>query len=365
MSSAVHTVQMFRKLTFHEYSALFKVLCDLSRTKGSRFYKVKDGTYYCHLLKNKGLQLILRHSENEDGISYSALEIIMNPMRLLNENEYLQLTSLDQSKSIYSAFEGAFKPIKKKFESRKRNRNLIFRSHLLDSYSYKRIDFAYNFYSEQIDIYMDLIKRANIPEGFELFRVYNESGKRAEPTKHSFYLFKKSKSKSKPDHVKLNINCYHKGEQMKEKNLPCDDVRAMYTIRFEIQCHYNKVYRIIKSKNLSKQGFSQFLNEDISEDVLYYYFLKSIGKGNYYTLSKAIEVIQSKRMKLTTKKELIETLKLVNDKRGIWKAKEVVTDMKKFNKQIKKLNELGVNAVTIPIAWKIDFLPNLFDLERF
>jgi hypothetical protein len=357
-----HTVHMFIKLDYHVYSALFRVLLEMSRSSCSKFYLEGDRSYHCHLLKEKGLILILRYTEFEGEISYCALEIIMNPMRLIIEDEYLQLATMKHSKAIYSAFTKAFNLIKKKFESNRLNKNLKFKLHQLDSYSYKRIDFANNFYTEHIKLYMKLIKRANIPNGFQQFLKYKESSKRYEPTEHSFYLFRRSNSKSKSNRTTLTINCYDKGEQMKENNLPCEDERVEHTIRFEVQCYYNKVYRIIKSKNLCKQGYSQFLHGDISEDVLLNYFKKSVGLGDYYTLSKAKETVLSTRINQETKRGLIETLVLINDKRGVWKAKETVSDKEEFNKRIKKLNELGINPVTIPVAEGIDYLPSLFDM---
>ncbi|KOR90569.1 hypothetical protein AM231_16530 [Paenibacillus solani] len=285
----------------------------------------------------------------------------MNPMRLLDENDYLQLASMENSKAIYAAFKRAFEPIKKKFESKRRNRNFKFNLHLLDAYSFKRVDFAVNIYTEHIKLYMKLIKRSNVPNGFQQFVTYKESSKRWEPPEHSFYLFRKSKSGSKSSRVTLNIQCYDKGEQLKEHNLACDE-RAEYTIRFEVQCHYNKVYRIIKHNGLNKQGFSQFLREDISEQELQKYFKKTIGYGNYYTLSKAKERIGSTRLSLEMKQSLIETLELVSAKRGIWKAKEIAVDKKEFDKRIKKLHKIGVNPVTIPMTEGIDYLPCLFDL---
>lgn len=361
-----HTVHIFCKLDYHFYSALFKVLQELSNSNHTKFYPEKDGNYHCHLLlKETGIKLILRSLEYEEGISYKALEIIMNPMRLLDVNDYLQLATMEHSKSIYAAFKKAFIPIKKKFESKKRNRQFKFKLHLLDIYSFKRVDFAINFYTEHIKLYMKLIKRANIPNGFQLFLKYRPSSKRYEPTEHSFYIFRTSKSntKSRP-HVTLNIQCYDKGEQLKENDLPCEDERANYTIRFEVQCYYNKVYRIMKKNQLSKQGFSHFLREDISQNELLKYFKKTIGFGDYYTLSKAKGIIEGKRMQPRQKEALIRTLELVSYKRGIWKAKVAVEDSKEFDKCIKKLHELGINPVTIPMTEGLDYLPCLFSIEK-
>lgn len=362
----LHTVHMFCKMDYHFYSALFKVLQNMSKTNHTKFYLEKDGSYHCHLLlKNTGIKLILKNSEYEEGISYRALEIIMNPMRLLNINDYLQLASMEYSKLIYDTFMKTFKPIKQKFEKNKRNRKFKFNLHLLDTYSFKRVDFAINFYTEHIKLYMKLIRRANIPNNFQLFLKYRPSSKRNEQPEHSFYIFKKSKlDKKSREYVTLAIQCYDKGEQLKENNLPCEDERANYTIRFEVQCYYNKVYRIMEENQLSKQGFSQFLREDLSENELLKYFGKTIGFGDYYTLLKAKEIIRGRKMQVILKSSLIRTLELVSNKRGIWKARESVEDKKEFDKCIKKLHEIGINPVTIPVTEEVEHLPCLFTVGK-
>lgn len=37
----------------------------------------------------------------------------------------------------------------------------------------------------------------------------------------------------------ITISLYNKGEQLKAEKLPCDDERAKYTIRFEVQVVFN------------------------------------------------------------------------------------------------------------------------------
>lgn len=133
----LHTVNMFCKLDFHSYSALFRTLCVLCRRKHMKFYKEKDETYHCHLLKENGLLLILRRVNLNECVSYSALEIIMNPMRLLDGNDYYSLADIQHRRIIYSKFKQFFQPIKDHFERQKENRLLKFKLHLLDSYCFK------------------------------------------------------------------------------------------------------------------------------------------------------------------------------------------------------------------------------------
>lgn len=206
---------------------------------------------------------------------------------------------------------------------------------------------------------MDLIKRANIPDGFQQFLKYDSLSKRWEPPKNSFYIFKRSKSKSRLNQLMVTVNCYKKSVQLQEQHLPINNERINNTIRFEVQCHYDKVYQITQSKGLSRSGFAQFLSEDLSNDILHRYYKKTIGYGDYFTLNQAKILIQNSRVKQEKKKMLVEVVVLVNAKRGIWKARSEAQDKTTFDECIKLLHKLNINPVTIPIAWKIDFLPNL------
>lgn len=356
----LHTVHMFCKIKTDFYSALYRTLLKLSKLNKVRFYDKGTATY-CELLKDYGLNLILKRSELEDGISYSAFEIIMNPMRLLNPDDYYQLADMQHSKAIYTEFEKVFKPIKKEFNQDKRNKQLKFKLDKTDSYKFKRVDFAVNIVTEDIENYMNLIKRSNIPDSFYQETKYDKSSKRRKPFEDSFYLV----GRNKANKATVTINCYHKGKQLKNKKLPCTDERAKYTIRFEVQCEYNKTYALTKSEAFGKDGFSYFLSNEVSEDNLKFYYKKTIGFGDYYTLSKAKEIIQGKRMKKEKKVALLEILDIVNEKRGIWKARKNTPDKKLFNKYIKEIHELGVNPVTIPVSWKIEHLPCLFDLIQY
>lgn len=358
-----HTVHMFYKFDSRYFSAMYEVLCELSRTNKCRYFEKPKGVYRFYLLQDQGIRIILKHSTLIDEITYSAIEIIINPMRLLDKNDYLQLAHSANYDQIRKSFKRTFSEIRKKFQSKKRNKGLIFRFDQIDVYSFKRVDFAININTEHVNLYMKLIKRANIPNGFQLFTIYNSVSKRYEPPKDSFYIFRKRYTKGKASSVELTVNCYNKGIQMLENGLPYDE-RAMTIIRFEIQCGYNKTYRIIKSKNLNKQGYLQFLREDISAEVLDTYIKKTIGYSDYYTFPKAKELIMNSRSKIDTKYELVNTLKIVNDKRGIWKARETVDDKKEFDKNIKKLHKIGINPVTIPIAERIDYLPSLFGITN-
>ncbi|MFC4596865.1 hypothetical protein [Cohnella hongkongensis] len=353
----LHTVEMFCKIKSDYYSALLRTLRKLSKLYKARCYDKKNLTH-CELLKNNGLNLTLKRIELEDGISYSALEIIMNPARLLNENEYFQLTDLHHYEAIEKAFEKVFKPIKIGFERDKKNKHIKFKLHKISSYNFKRVDFAVNIITEHIELYMRLIRRANIPEGFHLFDMPDLVSKRRKPPKDSFYIVHKNKKGNKT----VTVTCYNKGAQLKSENLPFDEEKVMYALRFEVQCEYGKTYNLTRNIEFSQKGFLYFLSRDVSENILNFYFKKTIGYGDYYTLPKAKEIIQSKRLKTEKKHALLKTLEQVNEKRRIWKARDMVSNKREFDKRIKELHKLGVNPVTIPVRWNVDYLPCLFEL---
>lgn len=129
------------------------------------------------MLQDKGVLLILRRVELEGVYIYYALEIIMNPMRLLDEGDYFQLTEENHVELLETAFYKVLKPIRKEFSIRSKLFS-NFRLDKLDNYGFKRVDFAVNIYTEHILFYMELIKRANIPAGYELFQIFSKTSKR-------------------------------------------------------------------------------------------------------------------------------------------------------------------------------------------
>lgn len=349
----LHTVHMFRKIDTNKYYALLGALQTLSKIHKTRFYTKQRQSYF-ELLKEHGIILILTRIEYEDGLSYSAIEIIMNPMRLLNTDDYLTLAELHHLSKIESKFKEVFEPIKKQFYKKRENKRSIFNFQNLDSYKLKRVDFAINIETEFIEYYMKLIKRSNIPNGFYQVSKYDKVSKRRKPFEDSFYL-KSIKNSS------VTINCYNKGKQLKSQGLPSSEL-AKLTIRFEVQCKYSKIYPLGKNK-INKLSF--FLNDKLSDDILEYYFKKTVGFGDYYTLQEAKNLVQSHtRIRLKKKEALLKTLEIVSKKRGVWKARKGVDDKKAFDAYIKDLHKLGINPVTIPNNWEIECLPCLFGLEN-
>ena len=74
------------------------------------------------------------------------------------------------------------------------------------------------------------------------------------------------------------------------------------------------------------------------------------GKGDYYTMEKAVEII-TKNVKEKYHKDMVDFLKSVSEKRSLWKAKAEITDVNNLDKILRQFNKIKLNPITIPIRW--------------
>jgi len=156
-------------------------------------------------------------------------------------------------------------------------------------------------------------------------------------------------------------------------------------IRFEIQVMYPKIYDMINEirrtsgRPLNNLDIARImLSDEMAKNVLYGYFARIIGLGDYYTLPKAKTKIE-KECCSTKAARLIAVLEFVNKCRGIHKAKAKLDDdvkaaresedmdalstammkVSNFVYSLRELNVMGINPVTIPREDGVPFIPNL------
>lgn len=213
---------------------------------------------------------------------------------------------------------------------------------------------------------MNLIKRSDIPHHYEEWMEYDYTAHRTKSRPESFYL----KSKS------VTINYYSKYLQLlnisknnEEKGyLPIDQEildASRNILRFEVQCKYHKIYSL--SQEAEKAG-DHSLNKCKSLLapircilIISSYYEKVIGKGDWYTLSKAVQIIKAKNFNCQKEDHLIQTLKYVSQCRSLAKAKAScpIEKIGAFIRTQKELETLNINPVTIPREWHIEYIPNL------
>jgi hypothetical protein len=236
----------------------------------------------------------------------------------------------------------------------------------LDEYAYSRIDYCFNGDVQELwlgctpEQMMELIKQADIAQ-FEEWEEYDKKAHRMKAKNDSFRLICNS----------LKINCYCKGEQL-SKQYPDNPYleEARNVIRFEVQCCYSKVYamsRTVKESTGCSESALLFelLSDERCADIIRYYFHKTIGKGNYYTLDGAAAMVREQGFRCDKERRLIDALRQVSESRGIPKAKAKLQpgELNTFKHSLWELHELGVNPVTIPKRWAIQWRKNQWGIN--
>lgn len=318
--------------------------------------KVHRMEYTC---KDKGLSWGMRRSISSPAYIKANLvgedksctiRATLNPKVLNGEKDYLTAANSDclaNTEKVFNYEAAKISPLLQKW----------------GSYACNRIDYCFNGDAKELGLgctaeqLMKLIKHGNIPDSFSEEIKYDENSHRKKAYKYSFYL----KSNS------VVINCYWKGEQLKQW---CSDKRcldaARSLIRFEVQCKYSKVYAMsaaIKKENNDPTSIliNDLLSPKVCEDVIIKYFSKIVRKGHYFTLDGARSIVEAYNFRRDKEDRLIYALELINECRGISKAETrlLSVDLKDFKRSLNDLDDILVNPVTIPLDWGIDYIPNL------
>ena len=303
----------------------------------------------------KGITWFLRFNNNSRNYKEYIVEARINPKILAGIKDYITAANGSYLKIVEERFNEEVNKISK----------ILGR---FSWYKLKRIDFCINFDLKEMgykctpEEMIKLIKQADYSSRYTEWMKYDKKSHRTKSGKYSLYL----KSGS------LNINCYYKYKQMDEDDFDYEDrEKALNIIRFEVQCKYRKVYTM---SQIMKQNFEhgsldlmhQILSDLTSKNIIDQYFNRIIGSGDYYTLKRAIEIIEDQGFSCEKEDRLIETLKEINEHRGIANTRrELISHnaVSIFNRSLKELNALGINPVTAPTRFGTKPIPNL--LRRF
>jgi len=350
-----HTVYLYLPMEGVSYSHLFKSLHNLSLREGKKFFKseAKKSCYECHLFQENGIIIYLRSSKYtiaKNTVHYHALEIRMNPKMLLQQKEYIQVSRFDDYPTIEQMFFNLFTEVQNNMLDNDDLINHFVPINSIATYKVNRIDYCVNLFSAHSAQYIELIKKADIPKRFEPVMIYDLKSKRKKLYKNAYYVKNKS----------ICLNFYDKQYQLLQVKNDSTAADAHGIIRFEVQCERSKLENLCRKHSISNSLYN-LSNDELSQSTLIKYYIQSIGPGDYYTLTKAKEIIRAAPNYTNKKKQrMIEILDCISQKKYIWKARnESNICSKKFDKALKNLEELGVNPVTIPARWNIQFLPSL------
>ena len=240
-----------------------------------------------------------------------------------------------------------------------------------NDYRIKRVDYCINIRLGDFlptynpELIMNLIKRSDIPPHYKEWMEYDKTSHRMKSRPESFYLCSKS----------VNINCYSKYLQLLNRlqenvkkgfmPIPPEIINASRSIiRFEVQCKYHKAYSLNKkaeeSGNNCVNKYKDILTPLRCVEIISSYYEKVIGKGDWYSLPKAVRIIQSENFNSQREQRYIDALKYVNQCRSLAKAKASYqgNELIAFKQTLKELADLNINPVTIPREWNIKYIPN-------
>lgn len=372
-SLGFHTITLYLSLTYGEAQRPWLDFITYSKNTALKMYHYKDGEYIRHYPSEhyfppdiyiyfdgryKGIKWHIYSNDQFLGMMYTVAATI-NPKILAGIRDYLTAATLSDMNCAISNFN---------FESQKISPLL----QTFSDYRITRIDYCVNIALDEIisgydsDQIMNLIKRSDIPPHYKEWMKYDDTAHRMKSQPESFYL----KSNS------VNINYYSKYMQLlnisQEKvengfdpieQEILDASRNIY--RFEVQYKYHKIYSLSqeaeKAGNLSYNKYKNLLTSVKCIEIVSDYYKKTIGKGDWYALSEAVQIIKSKNYNRQKEQRLINALKYVNQCRSLAKAKKAYPkdQLRIFKQTLNELSALNINPVTIPREWNINHIPNL------
>lgn len=372
-SIGFHTFSFFQKVDEFDFDTLksdFAAAYYKGDTGIDRVFTKKHTPIYMYKTE-KGIRWVLVESKTDNGFKNYGVCVIINPKALISKD---YITACDERdveiiEKIYNERISKISPILGKF-----GMCAISRSDPCIN-----IDLAEVGISCSCDQMMELIRRGNIPKRYKERKSYDKVQRREVPDKGQLYLVGKS----------TNINCYQKYHQQGEKHPNYAHRReAENVIRFEVQCHYPKLYAISREKkeqskfNLYNQtatmeeeydllagGFKSpsipadiILANEVTGSLCEKYFNEILRKGDYFTLDIAERIIKSYNYRREKEERLLFMLNIVSESKGISKAESKLSglDLRDFKKSLRDLDDILVNPVTIPRRWGITHIQNLY-----
>lgn len=200
-----------------------------------------------------------------------------------------------------------------------------------------RIDYAYQFRTEEYDLYMALMQK--------------QCPNRENCYSDSIYI-KKSK---------YHINFYNKTKKLKRNE-------TSHVLRFEVQCNADYLYKMRAEERIQGLSLRDLWKEEIAAEIVKKKMIKVIGYGDFYSVETAIPVLQeATNTRFCEKEAMIMLMRLslhpLANKDLIWDEFALAGGLEevdiKFRKRIEHLQKrLNINLVAIPESIKITKLLN-------
>ena len=211
----------------------------------------------------------------------------------------------------------------------------------LEQQKLNRIDYKIDYYTEQKNLYLKLLKKANLEYRYLKEKDYNSS----------VYLVSKSR----------NVNIYDKEQYCIDKNKDKEYMEKYRNcLRYEAQVKKNKIYYYKREYGIinclwnyvNKHDMNYFI-DDVITPVVY--------QGNYYNTYWSNKILQEHYTKSMTNK-LLNMQKDISIY-GVQEVKKKYSPYK-FNTYTKRLEGVGINPIPIPKNQGINKLENPLNILK-
>ncbi|MCA0120913.1 hypothetical protein [Bacillus sp. RSS_NA_20] len=228
-----------------------------------------------------------------------------------------------------------------------------------DRWFVSRIDFTKNLTTDYVQECVALAKKGKDPYRYN--DTINKPGSSYRASKSVILNFY-----DKLDHISKKVDPKSFDAHLIEE--------AHNTFRIEVQClNFNKLKHLRKKFELPhKSNLYNYLRKDVAEGVIFYYYEKVIGSADYYSLYEALKIVEMSEMSARKKENIKKWLRLVAQAKGVSKAREqfiagttlghakiaIKGNQNTFRNYENACKKIGINPVTIPKDWGIDYIPN-------
>jgi len=347
----IHTFELERIITAHEYDSYKKVLSK------SSYKSYPTERYMISNYEFNQIDLHLRLSKCVTGYrTIYKLLFCVNPTKIVLGNDSvcvsdinIVLESLKQVDEFFSAISIGL---------------------ICSDFKVARIDYSIDIRllsHEQVSYYIDLLKMGAMPKNFVKKGYYSKTGHRYIPYESSLYLARERKHSKSRKKKYLVLNLYDKQQEIidnvRNNNTKKQFMirRANEIIRFEVQCFKDKINNIADRFNMANENIYSFLNIEIVSYVLNYYISKICFQGNYYKYRLAVREIENSKYDERIKNDMLLLLRTTFKRKSFDNAVNHLQSNNKyfnFKKILQCFNLINVNPVTIPSNWAVEFLEN-------
>ncbi|MBR3746389.1 MAG: hypothetical protein IKN27_05450 [Selenomonadaceae bacterium] len=228
-----------------------------SRELGVLWFNKAGKRYVTTKWSNRGFLELAFHKTNFGRY----LEVKLQPIRLLRENELVELCRFEDYFSVEESFNEFWREV------------IGSEGDLPDfmkfaNWKVSRIDYAFQFKTQYLRTYLDLLQRGRIDNYF-----------REQEYETSVYATANT----------VHLNFYDKYAQLQSKSyLQASEIESARNIlRLEVQCKAEYLQKLRKRFKLDGISVRDFWDVDIAEHVLRYRIKMLVGERDFYRLDEA------------------------------------------------------------------------------